>query len=172
MRLSYMFAVLILGTSATASFGEDVIGSRMESCEKGAVVKDELGATGRIISDVAGVCLVTFPNGTEGVIPGGGHMYPPGSLIRQAALNEVADSGVVVGRYLCTRADDQFQFNFELTGDGSYTLQESAGVYENADRNSISFIDGELDGAAGWMNKGVIGLTIPGADSETRCVVE
>ncbi len=144
----------------------------MKSCEKDAIVKDGFGAIGRIVSDIAGMCLVSFPNGTEGVSPGGANMHPPGSLIRQAGLNEVSETGVVLGSYRCTPAGDLMQYSFELAGDGTYTLQESAGAYENADRNSINFIGGELDGASGWMNKGVIGLMVPGVGNETRCVVE
>jgi hypothetical protein len=170
--MTKILAVLCLSVCASASFGQGVVGSAMESCEKGAIVKDGPGATGRIISEMAGMCLVSFPNGTEGVIPGGSKMHPPGSLIRQAALNEVGDSGVILGSYLCTHPDGQFQFNFELAGDGTYTLQESAGTYENANRNAINFIGGELDGTSGWMNKGTMGLTVPSASGEMRCVVE
>lgn len=144
----------------------------MESCEKGAIVKDGLGATGRIISEMAGMCLVTFPDGTEGVSPGGGNMHPPGALIRQAALTETRETGVVAGSYLCTPGGELIQYYFELAEDGTYTLQESAGTYENPDQNSINFRDGELDGASGWMNKGVIGLTVPGVAREARCVVQ
>ena len=172
MRFGSILEVLISGIGATAAFGEGATGSAMESCEKGAIVKNPLGATGRILSDVGGVCLVSFPNGTEGVIPGGGSMYPPGSLIRQAALNEVTESGVVLGSYVCTSKGGQIAFTFTLAEDGTYALQESAGRYENSDRNSINFSDGELDGAVGWMNKGVVGLKVPGAENEVRCVAE
>jgi hypothetical protein len=170
MRFSYVLAVLISGIGATAAFAEGAVGSAMENCEKNAIVKNALGATGRILSDMGGVCLVGFPNGTEGVIPGGSSMYPPGALIRQAALNEVAESGVVLGNYVCTAKSGEIAFTFELAGDGTYTLQESAGRYENPDRNSISFSDGDLDAAVGWMNKGVIGLKVPDGEGEVRCV--
>ena len=144
----------------------------METCEEGAIVKDMMGATGRILSDIAGMCLVTFPNGTADLKPGGSNMHPPGSLIRKAALNEVTESGAIVGEYQCTNPSDMFQFYFELAEDGMYTLQESEGTYENPDRNSINFVDGELDGAFGWMNQGTMGLTIEGNDDELRCVVQ
>jgi hypothetical protein len=172
MRLRYLLSVLLLGASATASESEGAIGSPMESCEKDAIVMDVLGATGRIISEISGICLVSFPNGAEGVIPGGSRMHPPGTLIRQAALNEVSESGVAVGSYLCTPGGVLIQYDFELAGDGTYTLRESDGTYENSDKNSINFVGGELDGASGWMNKGVIGLTVPGVDGEARCVVQ
>jgi hypothetical protein len=172
MTSRFMLVALLLGLNATSVYGDAKIGAAMETCEKGAIVKDELGVIGRIISDVAGMCLVTIPSGTKGVIPGGSKMYLPGSLVRQAPLNEVAGTGVVAGSYLCTRASDQFQFYFELAGDGTYSLQESVGTYENSDRNSINFVDGELDGAFGWMNKGTIGLSVSNSQSEARCIVQ
>jgi len=172
MTVKYMIAVLIAFAGATTASSEGEIGSPMETCEKGAIVKDTMGATGRIISEMAGMCLVTFPNGTANVNPGGSNMHPPASLIRRAALNVVAESGAIIGEYQCTNPSDMFQFYFELAENGTYTLQESAGTYENSDRNSINFIDGELDGASGWMNQGTMGLRVANSNNELRCVLQ
>jgi hypothetical protein len=171
MKLSCVFGLLTC-VGGTAAFAEGDIGSPMETCEKGAIVKDKMGATGRVISDMAGMCLVTFPNGTANVNPGGSNMHPPASLTRQAALNVVAQSVAIIGEYQCTNPSDMFQFYFELAADGTYTLQESAGTYENSDRNSIKFIDGELDGASGWMNQGTMGLRVANSNDELRCVLQ
>ncbi len=172
MNLKFILAGLIATADATAAFAEVDIGSPMETCEKGAIVSDTMGATGRIISEIAGMCLVTFPNGTSNVQPGGSNMHPPASLIREASHSAVTESGAIVGEYLCTNPSNMFQFYFELLKDGTYTLQESAGTYENSDRNSINFIDGELDGAFGWMNQGTMGLSVKNSDSELRCVLQ
>jgi hypothetical protein len=172
MKLGAIFSIVLVSGGATISYADSEIGEPMETCEKGAIVKDTTGATGRIISDMAGMCLVTFPDGTTNVNPGGSSLQPPASLIRQAAMNVVAETGAIVGEYQCTNPSDMFQFYFELAEDGTYTLQESAGTYGNADRNSINFVDGELDGAFGWMNKGTMGLTVEGNDNELRCIVQ
>lgn len=167
-----VFIALLAGLNATSAIAEGDIGSPLETCEQGVIVKDWLGATGRIISEVAGMCLVTFPSGTENVAPGGANMHPPASLTRAEAFNVISETGVIVGEYRCSRASDQFEFYFELAGDGTYTLQEDSGTYETPDKNSIAFIGGEFDGVSGWMHQGSMGLTQGGGDDEMRCVVQ
>lgn len=172
MPLRYLLTAFFLFASATGVQAEGAVGTAMERCEKGVFVTAPNGAVARILSDLGGVCAVTFPNGAEGIVPGGGGVFVPSDLIRQAAPLEALESGAFAGGYLCTITASQDQFRFELASDGHYTLRESAGTYENPDVNSIRFIDGELDGANGWMNKGVIGVTMPGGASEIRCVIE
>lgn len=86
MKFSFVLT-LIASVCATSASAQGEVGSPMDTCEKGPIVKDTLGATGRIISEIAGMCLVTFPNGTANVNPGGINMHPHASFIRQAALN-------------------------------------------------------------------------------------
>lgn len=172
MMSQRVFAVLCAGFSASTALADDHFGLPMESCETGAIVRDTLGSTGRIVLEAAGMCLVSYPDGGNNAAAGESNMHPPGSLTRTASMNVVSESGVILGEYRCTRAADQFEFYFALSDDGSYILQEDSGSFETPDQDSIAFTGGEFDGFSGWRFHGTMGLTHPDIDGENLCIVQ